>query len=106
VQNLNLKVALSMQPLKCEILNEEATLKILANFSGDIRQIANSLNGKIKIVFNQKGDNFSFCLLSNSNAKEFATELQKMLSVEMKFGGNDNFVSGGGIGVINSIKIK
>ncbi len=106
MQSLNLKVAVSVEPLKCKILYKEAIFKILENFSGDIRQVANSLNGAIKIVFNQKEESFNLCVLAEKNAKEIAMELQRILGLEMKFGGNDTFVSGGGNGIVDVKKFK
>ena len=94
---LNIKLA-HFAPVR-EITLEGLTIfiKTLENFSGDIQSIAREILGDAKVVVNQNGDNLTFCLISNGNAKSYAKALGEHLGVELKFGGSDTFVTGGGI---------
>ncbi len=96
-KELNLKLA-SLAPVeKIELGTNIVSIKRLENFSGDIQAVAREIPDDIKIVVNNQGKNFSFYVVSQGNAKEVAKEFGVYLDIELKFGGNENFVSGGGI---------
>lgn len=84
----------------------KVTIKFLENSYVDLRQVASAMAGDVRAVFNQKGEAFSFCLLASIDAKIHATSLLDALKLQAKFGGNDGFVSGGGVGVVDASKLN
>ena len=102
MQELSLKVAIQSQ----NYTNGKFVVKILENSIADLRQVANLMQGNCKVVFNRKGETFGFCLVAEADAKNLAIELQNYLELEMKYGGNDQFISGGGNGVISKEKFQ
>ena len=95
-KQLNLKIT-SLIPIEVIQLGEQKVpLKRLENFSGDIQAVAREISDKVKIVINKQENNFNFCLIATENAKALAKEFGVYLGAELKFGGNDTFVSGGG----------
>lgn len=102
-KNLQLKVALKSPQYALHVPNIDASYKIVDNFAGNLREIAESIDGTNKIVFNNTGEGFSFCITGNDAKKIAAALEQKGLAI--KFGGSENFVTGGGIGDLDLSKI-
>ncbi len=96
-KDLNLKLTSLVTVEKIELGTSIASIKRLENFSGDIQAVARDISSDIKIVLNIQGNNCNFCLISDKNAKELAKLLEVHLGISLKFGGNDTFVSGGGV---------
>ena len=95
-KQMNIKLANFTPVEKIPLGDAVASLKNLENFSGDIQAIAREIASDVRIVLNRQGDNFNFCLLSSGNAKNLAKEFGIFLGVDLKFGGSETFVTGGG----------
>lgn len=97
-KNLQLKIALEMSQYKLLAQDFDAAFKVVENFTGNLREIADSIHAENKIVFNNLEGNFSFCIIGKQ-AKSIAESLQT--KVNIKFGGSESFVTGGGTGFFN-----
>ncbi|MFT4968208.1 MAG: alanyl-tRNA synthetase [Candidatus Deianiraeaceae bacterium] len=97
-QDLNTKLTLFVPIVTMQIAKIAVQIKTLQHFNGDIRQIANEIDGENVLILNQKGDNFSFCITSQNKAEEIAEFLKTTLDI--KYGGSENCISGGGNGKV------
>lgn len=93
---LNEKLLTCIPLQKVVITGFELSYKIVSEYSGDISKAVREIKGN-SAIFNQKGNNFAFCI-SGENAKDIANAMKDKYS--MKFGGSAGFVSGGGVGVV------
>lgn len=97
--DISKKIIFLLPQFEFVVNNQVLNVKFLEDFTGDLRFVANSMNGNLKMVVNQKGSVFNFCIVGE-NAKNIALKLPKIIKSEIKFGGNDTFISGGGNGVL------
>lgn len=97
ISSINEKLINFIPFQEAKINNYVLSYKILNGFTGDIAKIAKNFDGENVGIFNQNQENFTFCI-TGKNAKDIANALKEKISI--KFGGNDNFISGGGNGII------
>jgi alanyl-tRNA synthetase len=93
---MQLKFASLAPQHKLEMPNIDCSYKVVENYTGNLKEIAEQINAENKLVFNKNATDFTLCIAGN-HGKTIAEFLQTN-GMQIKFGGSANFVTGGGIG--------